>query len=154
MGMSESLKVVHAHFEALNWGDVADGMKLMDDAAIWANVATGQFFHGPQGYNRFWSGWRLAFPNFWLEIQRLHTGENWGVAEYIFRGTHKGLLFLPTVQLQPTGREVTINVCETYEISNGRLAAVHFYTDTTSLARQLGLLPCSAMQPYSVFVAN
>lgn len=77
MCMSESLKVVHAHFEALNWGHVADGMKLMDDAAIWANVATGQFFHGPQGYGRFWSGWRLAFPNFWLEIQRLHTGENW-----------------------------------------------------------------------------
>jgi predicted ester cyclase len=154
MSNSQTLEIIRAHFESLNWGNIADGMHLMDDSAVWTNVATGQVFQGAQGYVRFWSGWRAAFPNFWLEIEQLNAGQNWAVAEYIFRGTHKGLLYLPTVQLRPTGREVTLNICETYQIDNGRLSAVHFYTDTTSLARQLGLLPCSEMQPYSVLIAN
>lgn len=154
MDKNESLAIVQAHFEAINWGNAADGSKLMSEHATLTHVATGQVFRGPEGYGRFWSGWRQAFPDFWLEIERLHTGEDWGVCEYILRGTHKGLLFLPTVQLRPTGRAITLNVCETYQMGAGRLTAVHFYTDTTSLARQLGLLPCSDLQPYSVLIAN
>lgn len=154
MNRNESLEVVQAHFEAINWGEMADGAKLMEDNATLTNVATGQVFRGVAGYNRFWSGWRQAFPDFWLEIESLHSGKEWAVCEYILRGTHKGVLFLPTVQLRPTGNPISLNICETYQIHEGRLSAIHFYSDTTSLARQLGLLPCSDLQPYSVLIAN
>ena len=140
MTKEQSVTAVHAHFEALNWGDSHQAVRLVATDFVWHNRATGQSFTGPDGYLAYLAGWRNAFPDFWVEINHMLIYAQSAVCEYVFRGSHNGTLTLPSGPISATGRQLDLLVCETFRIENGRLSQINTYFDQTTLLQQLGIL--------------
>ena len=94
-----------------------------------AGLAAGQMF-------------ATAFPDGVAEIRQIHrAGENLAVAEFTGRGTHSG----DFMGIAPTGREVTIPVCDVVEVRNGKIIAEREYIDLLHLLQQIGAAPVPAM---------
>jgi steroid delta-isomerase-like uncharacterized protein len=140
MSKEESTTAVHAHYEALNWGDSHQVVGFFATDFVWCNRATGQIFTGSDGYLAYLAGWRAAFPDFWVEINHLAIYTQSAVCEYVLRGTHNGTLTLPSGSIPATGRPLNLVVCETFQVENGRLAQANTYYDQTTLLQQLGIL--------------
>ena len=140
MTTAQSLAVIQAHFKALNWGDSHDMEGLVAADFVWRNRSTEQTFFGPDGYQAYLSGWRAAFPDFWVEISHLAASTQSVVCEYTLRGMHNGTLRLPGSFVFATRRQIDLPVCETFRIVNGRLSQANTYFDLTTLLQQIGLL--------------
>jgi ketosteroid isomerase-like protein len=61
----------------------------------WITVPTGQTFRGHEGFREFMQGWADAFPDGRTEDTTAYAGEEFGVSEFIGRGTHDGPLRSP-----------------------------------------------------------
>src|SRR3990172_12233599 len=60
-----------------------------------------------------------AFPDGRIDILSIHAAGNVAIAEFIGRGTHTGDL----MGIAPTGRQITIPVCEIYDLRDGKIYA-------------------------------
>jgi predicted ester cyclase len=140
MGVSESEVVARAVQDAVRSADfVAASRHLSSDAQV-INVATGDVFLGPDGYLQFARGWTAAFPDARFEVSSLHGSEEGWTLEYRLEGTHTGPLITPRGHVPPTGAEVMVPFCDTFEIRDGYVTALRSYFDTVTLLRQLGLI--------------
>ena len=92
-----------------------------------AGLAVGQMF-------------ATAFPDGRIDIQSVHTAGNVAIVEFTGRGTHKGDL----MGIAPTGRQITIPVCDILEIRDGKIIAEREYMDMLHLMQQLGVAPVPA----------
>ncbi|MFN2569749.1 MAG: ester cyclase [Candidatus Dormibacteria bacterium] len=63
-------------------------------------------------------------------------------SEHIARGTHTGFATSAGV-IPATRRSIELRIAETYELKEGMIRRLHAYYDTSTLLRQLGLLPAS-----------
>lgn len=59
--------------------------------------------------------------------------------EFTGRGTHTGDLATPMGVFPPTGKSVTLQLCDVYEFRDGKVRSQHAYLDSGSLTAQLGL---------------
>ena len=82
-----------------------------------------------------------AFPDGRIDVQKITTaGDSFAIAEFIGRGTHNGDL----MGIAPTGRQITIPVCEVYDLRDGKIYAERQYMDMMVLMQQLGVAPAPA----------
>ena len=82
-----------------------------------------------------------ALPDGKLEIQRIHSvGSDVAIIEFIGRGTQKGEL----MGVAPTGRQLTIPVCNIIEMRDGKIYAEREYMDALNIMQQLGVAPVPA----------
>lgn len=90
-----------------------------------AGVAVGQMF-------------ATGFPDGKINLtQVIAAGDNSVVAEFLGTGTHKGEI----MGLAPTGRKVSVPICEVLEFRDGKIIAEHEYFDMLTMLQQLGLAP-------------
>ena len=66
------------------------------------------------------------------------------VVEFTGRGTHSGTLKTSMGDIPPTGKSVTLKLCDVTEYRDGLVVRQRSYFDTGSMMAQLGLLPQQA----------
>ena len=81
-----------------------------------------------------------AFPDGKIDVQSIHATGNVAIVEFIGRGTHNGDL----MGIAPTGRQISIPVCEVYELRDGKIYAERQYMDMMHMMQQLGVAPAPA----------
>jgi predicted ester cyclase len=80
-------------------------------------------------------------PDCRVDVVSQRAGEAGVTNECVFHATHVGLLPPPTGEIPPTGKTVTIPLCEVSRIRDGKLASLRNYADGVTVLSQLGLLP-------------
>jgi predicted ester cyclase len=115
--------------------------EMIDEDVEWTTVPTGEVFRGREGFRQFMQGWADAFPDGRAEDTHVYVGEDFAVTEFVGRGTHEGPLRSPAGEISSTGRPVEFELCEVYQIRNGRIHSARTYFDALDLMRQLGVLP-------------
>ncbi|HEX6516205.1 MAG TPA: ester cyclase [Nocardioidaceae bacterium] len=144
--MADNATLVRSLMEAWNERDFD---KLADSIATDGKivvVGSGQTFTGPDGSRAFDSMWADAFPDGRITLDRLIESGAHVVVEYTGRGTHTGTLRTAMGEIPATGRSLTLQLCDVYEITEGKIQSQHSYFDTGSLMAQLGLTGQPASQ--------
>lgn len=141
MAEQDAAALARATHEAFNNRDFERTDDLVTGDLEWTNAATGETFHGPEGWKQFELGWANAFPDAATEITGLYTGEDFAVIEFVGRGTHEGVLKSPAGEIPATGRRIEVSFCEVYRIRDGKLAGGAIYFDLVTMMAQLGLMP-------------
>ncbi|MDP2674101.1 MAG: ester cyclase [Dehalococcoidia bacterium] len=81
-----------------------------------------------------------AFPDGRIDVQSIHAAGNVAIVEFIGRGSHTGDL----MGIAPTGRQMTMPVCDILEIRDGKIYAEREYMDMLHMMQQLGVAPAPA----------
>jgi steroid delta-isomerase-like uncharacterized protein len=114
--------------------------EMIGEDVEWTTVPFGDTFRGHEGFRQFMQGWADAFPDGRAEDTHVYVGEDFAVTEFVGRGTHEGPLRGPDGEIPPTGRRVEFELCEVYQIHNGKIVGARTYFDAAGLMRQLGVL--------------
>lgn len=108
-------------------------------------VGTGEVFAGPDGARRFGVNWAEGFPDGAITVDNVIDAGDRVVVEFTGRGTHTGTLHTSMGPIPPTGRQMTLTLCDVTEFENGKIKRQRSYFDTGSMMAQLGLLPQAAI---------
>ena len=84
-----------------------------------------------------------AFPDGRINVVNIKELGDTVLAEFIGRGTHRGDL----MGIAPTGRLVSIPVCEVFELRDGKIYRERQYMDMATMMTQLGVtrVPSAAL---------
>lgn len=140
MVAQNNAEIARKMYDAFSQGNFDAAAACAADNVEIVFVPTGQVFRGQQGFDDFMRGHKTAFPDVRIEITNQIAAGDDLVNEFVGRGTHTGPLVTPTGTIPPTGRAVTLTVCEVQRFQNGKLVSLHNYQDMVSLLRQLGLI--------------
>jgi steroid delta-isomerase-like uncharacterized protein len=81
-----------------------------------------------------------AFPDGRIDIVNIRDGGDTAFVEFIGRGTHQGDL----MGIAPTGKSITIPVCNVLEMRDGKIYREREYMDMATMLTQLGVMPAGA----------
>ncbi len=104
-------------------------------------AGSGERFQGPEGVRRYNAAWADGFPDGEITIDRVTDAGDCVVVEYTGRGTHTGTLTSSMGSIPPTGRQLTLTLCDVIEFEEGKVKRQRSYFDSGSMMAQLGLLP-------------
>src|SRR5690606_13917084 len=108
-------------------------------------VATGDVYHGPEGYLQYARAWAAAYPDARVEIRSVSANGESAAVEYVFRGTHSNAPVTPGGFVPPTWSRLELPMCGVIELAGGRIARMSSYFDSATMLRQMGLLPNSPL---------
>jgi steroid delta-isomerase-like uncharacterized protein len=137
---TDTARVVLALYTAFNDRDFDRGAAHVAPDQEMEVVATGERFHGPQGYRDFAGHWATAFPDARVEIRTVVTEGDRCCVEFHGVGTHDGPFRTPGGTIPATGRPVEIPFCDVWEVRDGLVQRGRTYFDVSTIMRQLGLL--------------
>lgn len=139
MTPQETAAVIRNLYESFNLRD----LDRLDAVARMGALVEFLPFDVRAGLRDAWLNWARAFPDAKVEILRLEPESNRAVVEFVGRGTHTGVLHLPTGTIRPTHRYVELHFRETYELdeSEGKISGGTSDFDAESLYAQLGVHP-------------
>jgi ketosteroid isomerase-like protein len=115
---------------------------IADDAEL--RAPGGMSSSGKQACADFFTAWLDAFPDARVAVRDLYICGDVAVEEGTFTGTHQGNLHTPDGDIQPTGRQVTLDYIMTIRHRDDKQAAFHLSYDRLQLLEQLGLITGSA----------
>jgi predicted ester cyclase len=96
---------------------------------------------GIEPFLRTANGFVTAFPDSRMEATAIIESGNMVVIEGLYSGTHTGPLAGPQGEVPPTGRKLTLPLCDVCEVAAGRIVSIRAYYDRMAFAAQLGLIP-------------
>ncbi len=138
--MSDATATAREYFDCWNRRDFTRLRHLLHDQYSYTG-GDGRVQKGPEAGLTVAQMWATAFPDGKIDVLGLHSaGVNTVVTEFIGRGTQKGKL----MEIAPTGRPVTIPVCNVMELRDGKIFAEREYIDMLHLMQQLGVMPIPA----------
>jgi steroid delta-isomerase-like uncharacterized protein len=140
MSAQRNRQIIEKHFDAVNArtsASIANEINTAD--ATWRSVPAGASFRGPEGYQQFLSVWLTAFPDAKVEVKNIAAGDDFAVAQFTGKGTHKGPLKTPAGDVPPTGKPMAVEFCEVYSLKGGKIASCDLYFDVMGLMKQLGV---------------
>jgi steroid delta-isomerase-like uncharacterized protein len=137
----DPVSVVRELFEAFNEGDLDRCASLAATDFELFDGPSGQVFAGPDGLREWLGTFRTALPDARTELVSAFAEGDRVATEHVGRGTHEGPLAGPGGDIPPTGRRIELRFAELYEVRDGKLASMRAFYDSTTLLRQLGLLP-------------
>jgi ketosteroid isomerase-like protein len=114
-----------------------------------AVLAEDVVFHAPGGIQgegkpacvEFYGAWMSAFPDAHVDVHRVHFVDDVAVEEGTFTGTHRDVLHLPTGEIPPTGRPVSLDYIQALRFRDGKHASFNLIFDRLAMLEQLGLVP-------------
>ena len=81
--------------------------------------------------------WKQAFPDAKATITNKNIDGNKGVAEIMWRGTHRGSL----MGQPPTGRSIAVRSVVTLDTDGNKIKQCTHYIDIAGMMTQLGAMP-------------
>jgi steroid delta-isomerase-like uncharacterized protein len=139
-----SLELINNYIAALHERDPAAMGELYAEDFILDWVHSDVFASDPlpqEMANQFWSVWFEAFSEMDYEITRSIAAENVVVTQWIFTGTHTGLLSGPVFDppQAPTGKTIRLRGISVYDIEGGLIKKETMYIDLATLYVELGV---------------
>jgi steroid delta-isomerase-like uncharacterized protein len=128
-------------YDAFNRGDLDAALALATADVEIANVGWGVTYRGHNGFREFMQGWKTLDPNSRVTLVRQLPGAEGVTNEALFEATHVGPLRTPAAEIPPTGKAISLPICEVWRVRDGKLASLHNYADGITIMAQLGLLP-------------
>ncbi len=141
MAHPENATIARQFYESWNDRDFDHLASLVADDGAIVLVGSGERFVGPEGAKRFSRMWADGFPDGRVTIDKVIASGEHVVVQFTGRGTHTGTLASPGGDIAATGRSVTLQLCDVYEIRAGKVRSLHSYFDSGSLLTQLGVMP-------------
>lgn len=117
------------------------GYRELGGPGLEMRVSGGSPGTGPDGLERLYTLWQEAFPDNHAEILSIVCEANDAALEGRLTGTHTGPLRLPTGDIPPTGRRVSVEYALQISEAGGRMVSYRLYFDRVDLMTQLGLMP-------------
>jgi predicted ester cyclase len=139
----ETKAVIERGFKAFNAHDLE---ALARDAApdIVATAPGGLKLQGVQAVKEYNQAWIKAFPDARVEAKSIIVQGRSAVVEGVFTGTHAGPLKTPMGDVPPTGRKLTGEFVQVFEVDRGLVKSNHLMYDQVDLMTQLGMAPAEA----------
>lgn len=137
--MSNPIEIVNRYYQAINRHDWAACEPLVDPRCeLWTPAGPAVGAEAVLGFDKMWA---VACPDFEVvPVQQIATGEH-VASENRFRGTHTGVLSLPTGDIPPTGVEMDSGYVGLFRVLDGRIVSQRVYFDRVDLMEKLGLMP-------------
>jgi steroid delta-isomerase-like uncharacterized protein len=126
--------VVREHVEAENRRDVEGVIATFERPRYEIN---GEPSEGDAAVRDLLHGLLRAFPDFHAEDGKIHHSDDAVITEGRVTGTHSG----PFAGIPPTGRRVDYPLVAIFEFEEDRLVCEKVFFDTTTILRQIGVLP-------------
>ena len=98
---------------------------------------------GPQATKEYNAIFVKAFPDARVEAKKIYTQGGTVIVEGIFTGTHDGTLKTPMGDLPATGRKVSGEFIQVFEVDRGLIKRNHLLYDQVQLMTQLGMAPAA-----------
>jgi steroid delta-isomerase-like uncharacterized protein len=135
----EENKAIVARFyaEVLNGKnmEVADELldpSFVDHAAPPHPGSDRDFLHG------FWPHvWRVAFPDWFIDVQEVVAEGDKVVGRYVASGTHQGAF----MGFPGTGKKITVTGMNLFRLADGKIVEEYGNMDMMALMQQLGAIP-------------
>jgi steroid delta-isomerase-like uncharacterized protein len=137
--MSDAASIAREYLEGWNRRDWARWRELFHPQYTYTG-GDGQLQKGPEAGMAVGQMFANAFPDGRIDIQSIHAAGNVAIVEFTGRGTHKGDL----MGIAPTGRQITIPVCDVIEVRDGKIITEREYMDMLHMMQQLGVAPAPA----------
>ena len=137
------VELVRRLFESFNDGDLDAASALAAEDFELHDHAAGTLLHGPDGLREWLATFLTAFPDSHARLVAEFADGNRVATEHVGIGTHTGPFVTPAGTIPATGRRVELRFAEFYVADADRLRLMTAYYDTTSILRQLGLLPAA-----------
>ena len=136
----ESKALVERGMKAFNAHDLE---AVARDAApdIVATAPGGVKATGPQAVKEYNQNFITAFPDARVDAKKVIIQGRTVVVEGVFTGTNNGTLKTPMGDIPPTGRKVTGEYIQVFEIDRGLVKRDHLMYDQVDLMTQLGMAP-------------
>ena len=136
--MADNATLARTLYEAWNRRDFDEIVASTPADGQIVIVGSGDTFSGPEGAMQYNKAWADAFPDGVITVDHLHEAGDCVVAEITGRGTHTGTLVTSMGSIPPTGRSLTLQLCDIIEFRDGKPVSQRTYFDTGSMMAQLG----------------
>jgi steroid delta-isomerase-like uncharacterized protein len=137
--MADIEKIAREYLEAWNRRDWDTYRGLMHDQYSYTG-GDGQRQSGPEAGMAVGQMFANAFPDGRIEVKRVQEAGDTAIVEFLGVGTHNGEL----MGIKPTGRKISIPVCDVIEFRDGKVVAEREYMDMLTMMQQLGVAPAPA----------
>lgn len=138
--MADNIEMIRSLYDAWNRRDFDAQVAASAPDGQTVIVGTGDVYEGPEGTRRYSESWANGFPDGQVTVDNIFGDGDRVVVEFTGRGTHTGMFETSMGTIPPTGRSVTVKLCDVIELSDGKIARQRSYFDTGSLMAQLGLM--------------
>jgi len=138
--MLDSKALVERGIKAFNAHDLE---AVARDGApdIVATAPGGVKLTGPQAVKEYNQTFITAFPDARIDAKKIIVQGRTVVVEGVFSGTHNGTLKTPMADIPATGRKVSGEFIQIFEIDRGLVKRDHLMYDQVDLMTQLGMAP-------------
>jgi glyoxylase-like metal-dependent hydrolase (beta-lactamase superfamily II)/predicted ester cyclase len=130
--------VAKRYFSAIGAHDLDAATELWVPGSIDRFVGQ-QDLIAPEGVRQYFSELYAAMPDFSLEVLDLTTARNRTAVRWRARGTFAGPGFFQG--LAPNGARLVLEGCDVLTVEDDKITHNDAFLDTSSIARQLGVLP-------------
>lgn len=141
MTLLDNAALARQIYDAFNNNDVETILAYTSDDVELVLMPFDLHFHGLEGFREFIQRVKTAFPDCTARLVSQINHEGGVVNQLVAQGTHTGPLVGPHREIPATGRMISFNVCEVWDVNNGKLTKLRSYFDTLTLLRQLGMKP-------------
>jgi steroid delta-isomerase-like uncharacterized protein len=139
--MSDLLSMVHAHYDALNHGDLDAAAALFADDV--ETITPGGTLKGRDAFRALGEGFLAAVPDMRHEIVRTFEDGDTIVVEGVYSGTQTGPLVTPQGTLPASGNAFAFPFVDIMQARDGRCVSHRVYWDNVTFLAQLGAIPAT-----------
>ena len=139
MGKNDAAELGRAAHAAYDKRDFSGPEATIADTFTWTVVPFGTGSAGVAGSREVMETWSTAFSDSTATPTAVIEGGDQAAIEFLFSGTHDGVLPTPDGGIEPTGQRVELDVCNVFRALDGKLVECRSYFDAATLMRQLGL---------------
>jgi steroid delta-isomerase-like uncharacterized protein len=139
MGKQENIAATQRLGEAVNSGNLDALHEVFAPTAVDRDPDPNQGA-GPEGFIRFFTGFRAAFPDLNISVEQLVADDDNVAIAYTVTGTHKGdFLGIPA-----TGRQIKARGVQIARFENGQIVERWGSSDQLGILQQIGIDPIAA----------
>ncbi len=120
--------------EAVNTGKLDLLRELISSDSIDHDPSPGQGT-GPEGYIKFFTMMRTAFPDLKIEVETILADEDKVAFAYTITGTHQATF----MKVEPTGKTIKSRGMQISKFENGKMTERWGSSDELGILKQLGV---------------
>ncbi len=139
MSQQENIATTQRLGEAINSGNLNELHSVFAPNVIDRDPDPNQG-SGPEGFIRFFTGFRTAFPDLHISVEQLVADEDNVAIAYTITGTHKGEL----MGIPATGRQIKARGVQIARFEKGQIVERWGSSDQLGILQQIGVKPLAA----------